>query len=35
MKFLPFRPNTQAIRTMKYFSSRELTASSPPSLVSP
>ena len=35
MKFLPFLPNTQAIRTMKYFSRFSETASSPSSLVSP
>ena len=33
MKFLPFRPNTQAMRTMKYFSSVWLTANSPSSFV--
>lgn len=35
IKFLPFKPNTHAMRTMKYFSSVWLTASSPSSFVCP
>ena len=35
IKFLPFKPNTHAMRTMKYFSSVWLTASSPSSFVWP
>ena len=33
MKFFPFKPNTHAMRTMKYFSSVRLTANSPSSFV--
>lgn len=33
IKLFPFKPNTHAIRTIKYFSSVWLTASSPSSFV--